>query len=594
MENSTKNSKLLPEWDLTDLYEGRDDIQLCKDLELAKELSVSFVKELRGNVEGLKGLELFEAIIRYEKLQDLLGRINSFVELTYSGNLSDSETARFFQNMQEKLNDITSEIIFFRLELMRLSDESFEEMVRNEKSISRYLPWLKKIRAFKPYQLDDNLEKLIHDKVVSGRGTWVRLFDETIANLSFKINGEQFNLEKTLDFLSSSDHDTRKAAADTLGQTFSNNSRLFSLIINTLAKDKEIEDRWRKFQSPDQERHIINDVEAEVVRALRETVVDAYPLLSHRYYRLKAKWFGKDNLDYWDRNAPLPDLVDPCFSFQEARDIVLQAIAKFSPKLEKLAVNFFENNWIDASVRNGKAPGAFSHPTVPSAHPYILLNYLGRSRDVMTLAHELGHGIHQLLASEQGALMADTPLTLAETASVFCEQLAFRSLLERDGSILQRRAMLANKVEDMINTVVRQTAFYEFELKVHNERRNSELSPDRLCQLWMETQASSLGPAIHLDENYKYFWCYIPHFIHSPFYVYAYAFGDCLVNSLFAVYQNEPQQFEEKYIDLLRKGGTLHHGELLAPFGLRAGDPKFWRQGIRIISDFIDELETMS
>jgi oligoendopeptidase F len=322
-------------------------------------------------------------------------------------------------------------------------------------------------------------------------------------------------------------------------------------------------------------------------------VREAYPRLSHRYYALKAKWLGMDALNHWDRNAPLPDTPHAVIGWEEAREMVLSAYSSFAPEMAEIALPFFERNWIDAPVRPGKAPGAFAHPTVPSAHPYVLLNYMGKPRDVMTLAHELGHGVHQVLAAAQGALMSSTPLTLAETASVFGEMLTFRSLLDRITDRRERKAMLAQKVEDMINTVVRQIAFYQFERKVHSQRRHGELTAEQIGEFWLEVQAESLGPAIRLREGYEVFWTYVPHFIHSPFYVYAYAFGDCLVNSLYAVYQQAERGFQEKYFEMLKAGGTKHHKELLAPFGLDASDPAFWQRGLAVIGSLIDELEAM-
>mgnify|MGYP000545431337 CR=1 FL=1 len=396
-----------------------------------------------------------------------------------------------------------------------------------------------------------------------------------------------------LDRLLDSDEAVRRKAAEGIGAALKGSERTFTLITNTLAKDKEVSDRWRGFADVADSRHLANRVEAPVVNALVAAVREAYPRLSHRYYTMKARWFGKDQLDTWDRNAPLPDADDRSIPWPEAKEMVLSASGDFSPRLSELAARFFDNAWIDAPVRAGKAPGAFSHPVVPSAHPYVLLNYQGRTRDVMTLAHELGHGVHQILAGPNGALMAPTPLTLAETASVFGEMLTFRSLLAQRTDPAQRKVMLAGKVEDMLNTVVRQIAFHTFEERVHDARAEGELTPTQLGDIWMEVQRESLGPAFNFEDSYRVFWSYIPHFIHSPFYVYAYAFGDCLVNSLYAVYQDAEQGFAEKYLDMLKAGGTLRHKELLAPFGLDASDPAFWSKGLTVIEGMIDELEQM-
>ena len=459
--------------------------------------------------------------------------------------------------------------------------------------LGHYRPWLEDLRKEKPYQLEDRLEQLFHEKAVTGRGSWNRLFNETMTSLRFEVDGEKLSLEPTLNLLLDPDETKRRHAAEALSRVFKENLRLFTLITNTLAKDKEISDRWRGFVDVADSRHLANRVEREVVDALVSAVREAYPRLSHRYYALKAKWLGKERLPYWDRNAPLPEEPTQNIGWDQARSTVLKAYGDFSPRMADIAGDFFAKRWIDAPVREGKSPGAFSHPTVPSAHPYILLNYQGKPRDVMTLAHELGHGVHQVLANAQGPLMAPTPLTLAETASVFGEMLTFRALLDQAPSQRERRALLAAKVEDMINTVVRQIAFYSFERKVHIERREGELTSERLGEIWLEVQRESLGPAIDLKTGYENFWSYIPHFVHSPFYVYAYAFGDCLVNSLYAVYEKADKGFADRYLDMLAAGGTKHHKELLKPFGLDASDPQFWSMGLKIIEGLIDELEAM-
>jgi oligoendopeptidase F len=516
----------------------------------------------------------------------------SYAELTRAGNVADPEIARFFQTMHERINAISTELLFFTLELNRIDDAELDAKAADP-ALARYRPWLRDVRAFRPHQLSDDLEKLLHEKSVAGRTAWVRLFDETIAELRFPFRGRELTEPEAMHLLSDREGAVRKEAALSIGEVLGRQGRLFSLITNTLAKDKEIEDRWRRFPRPISSRNLSNFVEDDVVDALISAVRASYPNLSHRYYRLKVRWFGVEELPFWDRNAPLPDDNDRSVSWPEAEKTVLSAYRAFSPELARIGERFFRSRWIDAPVRPGKAPGAFAHPTVPSAHPYLLLNYQGRLRDVMTLAHELGHGVHQVLAAGQGALMADTPLTLAETASVFGEMLTFRALLARETDPKRRKIMIAGKVEDMLNTVVRQIAFVTFETRVHDERREAELTAERICDIWMEVQGESLGPAIRFDDAYRYYWSYIPHFIHSPFYVYAYAFGDCLVNSLYAAYEDAHQGFAERYLALLRAGGTLRHRELLAPFGLDAADPAFWSKGLGVIARFIDELEAL-
>jgi oligoendopeptidase F len=582
----------LPEWNLADLYPGTDSKALGDDLDDAARDAKVFKERYAGKVASQTGPELGGAIAEYERLDEILGRVMSYAQLVYAGDMSSSENGKFYQSMQERATEIGSDLLFFGLEINRIEDADLDAKLQSPE-LARYQPWLRDVRVFRPHQLSDELEEMLHEKSVAGRGAWMRLFDETMAGLRFEHDGKELTAAEVLDRLSHKDGKEREAAARTLSKVLGDNVKLFSLITNTLAKDKEVEDKRRQYAHPISSRNRVNQVEDEVVDALVDSVSSSYARISHRYYALKAKWFGVEALDYWDRNAPLPDDDDSVIGWDAAKSTVLEAYGAFSPKLAEIGTKFFTDNWIDAPVRPGKASGAFSHPTVPAAHPYILLNYQGKTRDVMTLAHELGHGVHQVLAAGQGHLLSDTPLTLAETASVFGEMLTFRSMLAVRSDPEERRVMLASKVEDMINTVIRQVAFHQFETRVHDERRNGELTPDAIGDIWMGIQADSLGSAIRFDDDYRVFWTYIPHFIHSPFYVYAYAFGDCLVNSLYAVYQDAEQGFAEKYLEMLSAGGTLRHKELLAPFGLDAGDPAFWGKGLSVIEGFIDELEAM-
>jgi oligoendopeptidase F len=593
---------ILPEWDLSALYSGIDAPAVRRDLDAAEAEAVAFEAAYKGRLDGLAraktaSADLAEALVRYEKLEDLLGRLASFAGLVYAGETTDPARAKFYGDIQEKITAISSHLLFFTLELNRIDDglidQAMSQPAPEEPRLGHYRPWLEDIRKDKPFQLEDRVEQLFHEKSVTGRSAWNRLFDETIAGLRFEIDGEKLPLEPTLNFLQDTAEEKRRAASEALAATFKENLRTFALITNTLSKDKEISDRWRGFEDVADSRHLANRVEREVVDALVAAVREAYPRLSHRYYRLKARWFGKDALPHWDRNAPLPKVEQRTIAWTEARDTVLSAYEGFSPQLSNIAKRFFDESWIDAPVRPGKAPGAFAHPTVPSAHPFVLLNYQGKPRDVMTLAHELGHGVHQVLAAPNGALMAPTPLTLAETASVFGEMLTFKAILQATTDPVQKKALLASKVEDMINTVVRQIAFYSYERKIHTERKDGELTADAISAAWMSVQGESLGPAIELKPGYETFWAYIPHFIHSPFYVYAYAFGDCLVNSLYAVYEKADGGFAQRYLAMLAAGGTKHHSEVLAPFGLDARDPAFWQGGLGVIERLIGELEAM-
>jgi oligoendopeptidase F len=592
----TKSGKL-PEWNLSDLYSGIGAPEVSRDLEKMDAECVAFETDYKGKLaEQTAGEDggkwLAEAVRRYEAIDDLAGRLASYAGLIHAGDSVDAAITKFYGDVSERLTNASVHLLFFALELNRVDDAVIERAMQTPE-LGHYRPWVEDLRKDKPYQLEDRVEQLFHEKSQSGYSAWNRLFDQTISGLRFKVGGKELAIEPALSLLQDRAPDKRKAAGQALATTFKANERTFALITNTLAKDKEISDRWRGFQDVADSRHLANRVEREVVDALVGSVRAAYPRLSHRYYQLKASWFKKKKLAHWDRNAPLPFAVTGSIAWPEAKNMVLTAYRGFSPEMADIAERFFTDRWIDAPVRPGKAPGAFSHPTTPSAHPYVLMNYQGKPRDVMTLAHELGHGVHQVLAASNGALMAPTPLTLAETASVFGEMLTFKRLLAQTTSTRQRQALLAGKVEDMINTVVRQIAFYSFERAVHTERRNGELTAQRIGEIWLSVQGESLGPAIDIRPGYENFWMYIPHFIHSPFYVYAYAFGDCLVNSLYAVYENAADGFAERYLAMLAAGGTKHYSELLKPFGLDAKDPGFWDGGLSVIAGMIDELEAM-
>ncbi|MCB1362854.1 MAG: M3 family oligoendopeptidase, partial [Rhodobacteraceae bacterium] len=512
--------------------------------------------------------------------------------LRYYQQTTDAGRAKFLSDTQEKITDFTTPLVFFTLELNRIEDAALAARFDASDDLARYRPAFERIRAMKPYQLSDELENFLHDLGVVG-DAWERLFDETIAGLSFTVDGEELGIEGTLNLLTEQERGKREAAARELARVFQDNVKVFARVHNTQAKEKEVIDRWRKMPDAQTARHLSNDVEPEVVEALRKAVVAAYPKLSHRYYELKRGWLGLDRMQVWDRNAPLPMEDTRVVGWDVARSTVMEAYAAFDPRMADIAEPFFQRGWIDAGVKPGKAPGAFAHPTVTDVHPYVMLNYLGKPRDVMTLAHELGHGVHQVLAADQGEMLAQTPLTLAETASVFGEMLTFRAMLDKAATGAQRKVLLAGKVEDMINTVVRQIAFYDFECKLHAARRGGELTPDDINALWMSVQAESLGPAFDFMDGYETFWAYIPHFVHSPFYVYAYAFGDGLVNALYSVYASGAPDFQDKYFEMLRAGGSKHHKDLLAPFGLDASDPAFWDKGLDMISGMIDELEAM-
>jgi len=582
----------LPEWNLDDLYTGEDAAELKRDLDWLEDACARFATDYEGELQALDAAGLLECVLRNEKINQIAGRIMSYAGLRYYQLTTDAGRAKFLSDTQEKITNFTTPLVFFTLELNRLDDAHLSALLAEKHDLARYKPIFDRIRAMKPYQLSDEMEKFLHDLGVVG-DAWERLFDETIAGLQFDVDGETLGIEGTLNLLTDPERETREAAARELAQVFGDNIKTFARVHNTQTKEKEIIDRWRGMETAQIGRHLSNQVEPEVVEALRNAVVAAYPKLSHRYYELKRKWLGLERMQVWDRNAPLPMEEKRVVNWAQAEKTVMDAYSAFDPRMGDLAKPFFSKGWIDAAVKPGKAPGAFAHPTVTDVHPYVMLNYLGKPRDVMTLAHELGHGVHQVLAAGQGEMLSQTPLTLAETASVFGEMLTFRKMLDGAKTQRDRKVLLAGKVEDMINTVVRQIAFYDFECKLHAARRGGELTPEDIGDLWMSVQAESLGPAFDFMDGYESFWAYIPHFVHSPFYVYAYAFGDGLVNALYAVYAEGKPGFEDKYFDMLKAGGSKHHKELLEPFGLDASDPAFWDKGLDMISGFIDELEAM-
>ncbi len=588
---SKKKLQQIPSWDLSDFYSSIKDKKISLDLKKIAADSEKFTKTFSGKITKLNASQLFSAIKNYEEIAEKIGKISSYSYLIYASDLSNHDNVSFHQNISEALNKFESQLVFFTLELNKIDDKKLTILLKNS-DLKKYQPFIRDIRAFKKHELSQELEKFSLEKNITGRSAFIRLFDETVNNLKFSYRKKILNSQEIFNLLSNPDEKIRKDAAKSIGKTFEENSKIFAFITNILAKDKAVDDSWRGFVKPISARNLSNFIEDDVVDLLIKKVKENYANTSHRYYKIKAKILGKKTLNYWDRNAPLSKIENKKISWEEAKNLVLSAYEEFSPQMKKIGKTFFDKNWIDAQVRTGKDSGAFSHSTVPSVHPYILMNYQGKVRDVMTLAHELGHGIHQCLAGVQGHLMSSTPLTLAETASVFGEQLAFQKILKNEKDAKRKKFIIAAKVEDMINTVTRQIAFLEFEKKVHEARKDAEIPLEKLCQFWMEIQKESLGPIFKFDEEYRFFWSYIPHFIHSPFYVYAYAFGDCLVNSLYGIYKSgKIKNFEEKYLAMLASGGTKHHKEMLEPFNLSIRDPEFWQAGLDVIIGYINQLE---
>ena len=583
----------LPVWDLSEIYKDIKDPKIKTDLKKIKKSSDDFLNKWKGKIKDLNSSDFLLCIDTYQEICENIHRVGTHSNLIFATNMENPEVSRYNSSVSDEFTEIFSSLIFFTLELSKVDDKTINAWMSDNKS-NKWKPYLTVLRKRNPYLLDPLVEEILIEKSATGRSAWVRLFDETSASLRFPFKEKELSEAEILNLLSDSDPNNRKIAGKSLSNILDKNKRIFSIILNVISRDRYIEDNKRGFKNIVSSRNLDNDVEDEVVDALVNTVDKAMPQLTHRYYKWKAKEFGKSKLDWWDRNAPLPHTSETSIEWDKAKNIVLDSFASFHPEMSDIAGLFFKNGWIDARVRQGKASGAFAHPSVPSLHPYILVNYQGKIRDVMTLAHELGHGVHQILAAKNGLLMAETPLTLAETASVFGEMLVFRKLLD-ESPTEQKKQLLAGKIEDMLNTVVRQIGFHQFEVKFHEARIKSELTPDEISDIWMETQSHAVGPSINLNNDYRVLWGYIPHFVHTPFYVYAYAFGDSLVNALWQSYQvSNKQDFSKKYIEMLTAGGTKSHNELLKPFKLSAYESSFWDQGVSMITGLMDELEQLN
>jgi len=594
--NAPFKTETLPEWNLADLYAGRDDPKIETDLAAAKAANDELASleglflQARGEPERL-GVLLDRGIRLYEQATNGLWGVGAYAGLAASTARDDPAWAKFEADLRARSSAIAAESLFFSLELNQLEDGELEAALKAYPAAARWIPWLRRLRLSRPHELTPDLERYIVDRgpAVSN---WVRLYDETLAKLQAKVGDETLTLPEALNRLSDPDGKRRKAAADGLAKALEARASTQGLVLNTLAFEKQVEDRWRRFENPAQSRHLANEVDADAVDALEQAVVEAYPRLSHRYYALKAKVMGRKTLDYWDRNAPLTAAAPRTYDWTEAKAVVLDSFQALAPKFADTAATFFDKPWIDARPRAGKQSGAYSHPVTAERHPYVFMNYMGERRDVLTLAHELGHAVHQTLCAPLGTLLADTPLTLAETASIFGEGLVFDRLLA-EAMPKDRMGLLAGKIEDGLNTVVRQIAFHRFERRFHEARKDGELSPDQIGRLWVEVMAESLGPAVTLNEGYEHYWAYVSHFVHAPFYVYAYAFGDLLVRGLMEKRREDPETFAPLYEDLLAAGGTRTYVEALKPFGLNPREKVFWAAGCAQLERLVDEFEAL-
>ena len=585
-----------PLWDLTDLYASRDDAKVAADLERARGL-VEALNGLKGRLAADQdaqalGEALDRAIQLYEQASDVLGALGAYAFLSASTARDDATAQGFEADVREKITAIATPTVWLTLEINQIDDAALEAALIAHAGAARWRPWLRRVRAMKPHELSAELETFIAERGPI-TAQWPRLFDEQLAALRAKAGYEELTLAEALNRLSDAKPARRKAAAEGLSEALAARAPTLALVLNTVAADKAMEDRWRGFKRPADSRHLGNEVDGEAVDAMAEAVAAAYPRLSHRYYALKAKAMGKARLDHWDRNAPIETTAPRAFTWTQGREIVLDSFSDLGGDFADRAGGFFDKPWIDGRARPGKQSGAYAHPVTADRHPYVFLNWMGERRDVLTLAHELGHGVHQTLAADQGTLLADTPLTLAETASIFAEGLTFDRLLATAPKA-EQRGLLAGRIEDGLNTVVRQIAFHRFETRFHDERLQGEVSQQRINQLWLEEMGASLGPSVKLNSGYEHWWAYVSHFVHSPFYVYAYAFGDLLVAALMEARRSDPAGFTPLYRELLAGGGSRTYVEALKPFGLNPRDPAFWSVGCQRLERLVDQFEALA
>ena len=586
----------LPEWRLDDLYAGRDDPRIEADLAAAKRANDALAA-MQGRFVAAAadpvtlGALLDEGIRLYEEATNGLWGVGAFASLSASTARDNPAWAKFEGDLRVRSAQIAAESLFFTLEINQIDDKAMEAAFDAFPALARWRPWIRRVRLARPHELSAELERILVDRGPAV-ANWVRLYDETLAKLAVRAGREDLTLPEALNRLSDPDAARRKQAGQGLARALEACASTQALCMNTLAFEKQVEDRWRKYPDPAASRHLANEVDADAVQALEAAVVEAYPAVSHRYYALKARAMGLKSLNYWDRNAPLDTAPPRTYGWDEARTMVLDSFAALAPRFADTARTFFAQPWIDARPRAGKQSGAYSHPVTADRHPYVFMNYMGERRDVLTLAHELGHAVHQTLCSPLGTLLADTPLTLAETASIFGEGLVFERLLAQ-ASKDERRGLLAGKIEDGLNTVVRQIAFHRFETRFHAARAAGELAPDEIGALWVEVMAESLGPAVKLNAGYEHYWAYVSHFVHAPFYVYAYAFGDLLVRGLMEKRLSDPVGFAPLYEELLAAGGTRTYVEALAPFGLNPREKAFWAAGMTQLERLVDEFESL-
>ena len=583
----------MPEWDLSEYYKGTDDKQIDKDLKKYAQLAAAFAKKYKGKVAALDAKAFVAALKEIEDISKLGSKLGGFAYLNSTTRLMDAKASALYQKVSEALSEAGTDLLFFGLEYNK-RDEKAIRKVEEDKEVKVYAPYLKRVRKFKPYELSEDVEKTLLEKDVTSGSAWVRLYEESMARLSYEVDGKKYNDAQIGRLCLSPDAELRAKAGKEINKVSKDNSFSVCYIYNMIMKDKAVEDKKRGFKLPMSARNLSEEVSDETVNALAQTVRDNYKNIAWRFYKLKAKLLGVDKIQYWDRNAPLPIEDDRSYTWDEAVQTVLKAYNEFSPKLYNVAKEFFENPWIDVAPKDGKRSGAFCSGPLVEEHPFLMLNFVGKRNDVLTLAHELGHGCHHQLRRKNGTLNETTRMTTEEVASVFGEMLVFQSMLNNAKSDDEKISLLAMKINDMINTAIRQIAFHFFETRAHDERQNGELSSERLNQIWLEEMKESLGPSVEVDENSAYIWEQVGHFFFLPFYVYAYSFADCVVNSLYWLkLQNKVENFEDKYLELLSKTAIGDYKEIFAPFNLNPESHDFWQGGLNLISYYLDQMEEL-
>ena len=583
----------LPDWDLSEYYKSEDDPKIDKDIEQYAKLAEKFSNDYRGKVAKLDADEFLKALKTLEKLSNIGSKLGGFSYLNSVTKMKDTKATALYQKIVEKLTDAGRYLVFFTLEYNKLSQTAERELLK-DKRIQTYAPYLKRIRRFKPYELAEDIEKTLLEKEVTSGGAWVRYYEEYMARLTYEVDGKKYNDAEISKLSLSADAGLRAKAGKEINRVSEANSHTISFIYNMIIKDKATEDEKRGFKLPMSARNLSEDVSDETVNTLAQTVRDNYKDIAWRFYKIKAKLLGVKKINYWDRNAPLPIEKDASYSWDEAVKIVLDAYKAFSPKLYNIAKDFFDKPWIDVAPKEGKRSGAFCSGPLVTEHPFLMLNFVGKRNDVLTLAHELGHGCHHQLRQKNGVLNETTRMTTEEVASVFGEMLVFQAMLNNAKTKEEKISLLAMKVNDMINTAVRQIAFHFFEKRAHEERKNGELSAERLNQIWLEEMKASLGPSVVVDKDSEAIWGQVGHFFFLPFYVYAYSFADCVVNSLYWLkLTNKIKNFEDKYLHLLSQTAIGDYQEIFAPFGLNPESKEFWQGGLNLISYYIDELEKL-